>query len=305
MSSVFRLVDWFLPPSMGRHDSLTVQKSRLVVAFTVVSTIWGPIYAALLYGMLDLPRLGHVAVFGVAMSVLVLGALRKTGSFVLAGNLFAAALFVEITWALLLMGGVSSSSILWALLIPIMVTFLAGRISGIAWTAVTISSTLLLFSLESAGVAFPSILTAEQGELLRMVSLIALQIVFLSLCLCHELIQRQAENELELEQEALRELYKSQEIEKKLIAFDIHDGLAQQLVGAMMQLDAGLNQLPESAPAMVALERSRRLLSESVQEARRLIAGIRPPELDEFGLVAAMEYLVEGVRRQHGVNIAL
>src|SRR5690606_19827377 len=40
------------------------------------------------------------------------------------------------------------------------------------------------------------------------------------------------------------------------------------------------------------LDRTARLLRESVSEARRIISGLRPPVLDELGIVAAIEYLV-------------
>jgi signal transduction histidine kinase len=41
-----------------------------------------------------------------------------------------------------------------------------------------------------------------------------------------------------------------------------------------------------------SIDVSRQLLRDSLAEARRLISGLRPPILDEAGVVAALEYLV-------------
>ena len=43
-------------------------------------------------------------------------------------------------------------------------------------------------------------------------------------------------------------------------------------------------------------ERGSRLLREAVNEARRLISGLRPPVIDDLGVVAAVEYLINEAR---------
>jgi PAS domain S-box-containing protein len=105
--------------------------------------------------------------------------------------------------------------------------------------------------------------------------------------------RKQAEAALRKEQRFLRHLIDLQERERKLMAYEIHDGLAQQLTGALFQLQ-GLEIAQEKQDYLAArkmLDDALHLIRESVDEARRLIGGLRPPILDESGIIAAIEYL--------------
>jgi signal transduction histidine kinase len=53
------------------------------------------------------------------------------------------------------------------------------------------------------------------------------------------------------------------------------------------------------------LDQSAALLSRSIDETRRLISGLRPPILDESGILAAVEYLICEYRERSGVDIML
>ncbi len=105
--------------------------------------------------------------------------------------------------------------------------------------------------------------------------------------------RKKAEQALREERRLLKQMLDLQEQERKLVAYEIHDGLAQHLTGALLQLQTA-SQMPDrnSEKANTLLETGMNLLSESVDEARRLIGGLRPPILDELGIVAAVEYLV-------------
>jgi signal transduction histidine kinase len=48
-----------------------------------------------------------------------------------------------------------------------------------------------------------------------------------------------------------------------------------------------------------------RLLRESIEQSRRLVSGLRPPVLDEFGVMPAIEHLLEENRRAMGPTIEL
>lgn len=81
--------------------------------------------------------------------------------------------------------------------------------------------------------------------------------------------------------------------ERQLIAYDIHDGLAQQLAGAIMQFQT-YGHLKRTRPkeAAKAFDAGTTMLHQGHSEARRLISGVRPPILDESGVVAAIAHLV-------------
>ncbi len=121
-----------------------------------------------------------------------------------------------------------------------------------------------------------------------------------------ELEQRVEERTAELakEQRLLKELLELQERERKLVAYEIHDELAQQLTGAQMRFQ-GFTQLCDQVPekAQKAFAGGLRLLGDAISEARRLISGLRPPILDELGVVAAVDYLVHELNEREGLQI--
>jgi signal transduction histidine kinase len=80
--------------------------------------------------------------------------------------------------------------------------------------------------------------------------------------------------------------------EHALLGFELHDGLVQDITGARMQLESLLvNGKIPSGPLRESLARVVDLLRRAVEEARRLIDGLRPPELDEKGLIGAISSL--------------
>ena len=104
--------------------------------------------------------------------------------------------------------------------------------------------------------------------------------------------RKQAEEALKAERQQLVHLLQVQEYERKLIVYEIHDGLVQYATGATMHLGGYLNDR-ENQPASPQLDLVMMLLQRTIQEGRRLINGLRPPILDEEGVVAAIEHLIQ------------
>ncbi len=102
---------------------------------------------------------------------------------------------------------------------------------------------------------------------------------------------KHTEQALTRERNVLRRLLEIQERERRLVSYEIHDGLAQYLAGALMHLQAHEHALPADARAG-EFQQGLRLLQAATEESRRLIGGLRPPALDELGIVAAIESLV-------------
>ncbi len=102
-----------------------------------------------------------------------------------------------------------------------------------------------------------------------------------------------AEDQLQRERNSLRRLLDLQERERRLVSYEIHDGLVQYLTAGIMHLEASASCHDLTQPqARADYERAVALLRESLAEGRRLISGLRPPILDERGVIAALEYLV-------------
>lgn len=123
--------------------------------------------------------------------------------------------------------------------------------------------------------------------------------------ICEDITSRiAAEEAVAQEQQLLRRLLNLHERERRLTAYEIHDGFAQYLTGALYQFQAArqhVEQLPQAARE--DFDQGLRSLSNSIDEARRLINGLRPPILDEAGIVAALEHLMFDIERTGDLRI--
>jgi PAS domain S-box-containing protein len=80
------------------------------------------------------------------------------------------------------------------------------------------------------------------------------------------------------------------EEERRLIAYELHDGLAQMVISTHQHLQAfAARYRPRAHPTRAALDRVLDLARRSVTEIRRVIAGLRPTALDDFGLATALQ----------------
>ena len=109
---------------------------------------------------------------------------------------------------------------------------------------------------------------------------------------------------MERERRTLKHMLRASDHQRQLIAYDIHDGLAQQLTGAIMQFQSYDHlRTAEPAEAQKAFDGGLSLLRQAHAEARRLISGVRPPILDESGVVAAIAHLVHDPAFERGPKI--
>jgi PAS domain S-box-containing protein len=116
--------------------------------------------------------------------------------------------------------------------------------------------------------------------------------------------RKKAQEALERERQSLWHMLQASDYERQTISYDIHDGLAQYLAAANMQLQV-FDGLRESNPkaAKKAYDAATQLVSQSHAEARRLVSEVRPPIIDEIGLETAISHLVHEHRRHGGPNI--
>ena len=106
-------------------------------------------------------------------------------------------------------------------------------------------------------------------------------------------------------QKLLEQLIDAQEEERRVIAYDIHDGLIQMLVGARLHLRnfaADRETRPERAGE--ALNKGISELGAAIVEARRVIEGLRPATLDDLGLAATIGQLAEETQAESGWELA-
>lgn len=99
-----------------------------------------------------------------------------------------------------------------------------------------------------------------------------------------------------------RRVIEAQEAERRRVARELHDGVSQLLASARYRLHALTAGLPAANPladgAQAAVERA-------LGEVRRISHGLRPSELDDLGLAAALRALVADFRTRTGLAVAL
>ena len=116
--------------------------------------------------------------------------------------------------------------------------------------------------------------------------------------------RRQAEEAIQQEQDRLRQLLELHERDRQVLAMELHDEFAQQLTGAMMTLEAAWRMRSTAAErAEEQFQRGTDLLRKGIAYSRRLVGGLRPPSLDEFGLVPAIEHLISQHQAPGGPEI--
>lgn len=89
---------------------------------------------------------------------------------------------------------------------------------------------------------------------------------------------------------ARERLVLAREEERRRLRRDLHDGLGPALAGHLLRLDVLAGRIDGSDQlAARELDQLREDLRDTVAEVRRVVEGLRPPALDELGLVGALE----------------
>lgn len=121
-----------------------------------------------------------------------------------------------------------------------------------------------------------------------------------------ELAALQHERDALLRQRAL--LLRSLELherDRQLLAFEIHDGIVQDMSGVVMLLDSAERDVAFKTPAAEeSFVRAVHTLRESLAEARRFIRGLIPVVLDQAGLIASIENLIRKMTADQGLQVS-
>jgi len=98
----------------------------------------------------------------------------------------------------------------------------------------------------------------------------------------------------------VEQVIEAQELERRRLAGDIHDGISQRLITLSYWLDAASRAVPDDpAAAAEQLGRARELVDLTLQEARAAISGLRPPVLDDLGLAGGLASLARSIPQIH------
>jgi signal transduction histidine kinase len=94
----------------------------------------------------------------------------------------------------------------------------------------------------------------------------------------------------------VEQVIEAQEIERRRLAGDIHDGISQRLITLSYRLDAASRAVPDDPTAAAEqLGMARELVDLTLKEARAAISGLRPPVLDDLGLAGGLASLARSI----------
>jgi signal transduction histidine kinase len=102
-------------------------------------------------------------------------------------------------------------------------------------------------------------------------------------------------------QDSREQVVAAREEERRRLRMDLHDGLGPHLTGITLGLDVASEKVADPDVA-AALESLRGELFDAIGDVRRIVAGLRPPRLDEVGLAGAIAEAVERAARS-GLDI--
>src|SRR5438445_5096503 len=101
-----------------------------------------------------------------------------------------------------------------------------------------------------------------------------------------------------------RRLVEAEEAERRRIARELHDRVGQNLSALNINLDLALGAAGAS-PVRRRIEDSVSLVDATLQSIESVMAELRPPLLDEYGLGAALGWYAEEFSRRTGIAVAL
>lgn len=96
-----------------------------------------------------------------------------------------------------------------------------------------------------------------------------------------------------------------QDMERRKIARELHDGVGQYFSSSKMVVDGVLSGESLSEAQRKALMEAVQLLEQGIAEARTLSYLLHPPLLDEVGFRAAAEWYINGFSQRSAINVEL
>jgi two-component system, NarL family, sensor histidine kinase UhpB len=120
-----------------------------------------------------------------------------------------------------------------------------------------------------------------------------------------ELHQQVQERDV-LRGDLLRRSAEAQEAERKRIARELHDGIGQTFTALALGM-AGVEEmiLRDPIAARAQIINMKEIASRAIAEMRQVVADLRPPQLDDLGLVPALHWLADEWRNRLHLDVRL
>ncbi len=104
----------------------------------------------------------------------------------------------------------------------------------------------------------------------------------------------------------LAAITRSQEEERKRIARDLHDDTVQSLIAIGQRIELARETVVEDPQGTIEqLRELRKMITCTIQSVRQFSRDLRPTALEDLGLVAALQYLVNELAQQDTLQVSL
>lgn len=191
---------------------------------------------------------------------------------------------------LVLAGALRSRAVLWGL------------------TAVLLATTFLVYALQIPAGSFAMKETFFVNRVLDALSLLlvaGMLHLWMGAAAAREAHARivEEQNEKLHATRVARRMVEVQEAERRAVANRLHDLVGQKLAALSLNLNIAKSQLlPEQAARVVGrLDDSLKMIEETTESIRDVMAELRPPVLDDFGLAPVLRWYADEFTRRTGV----
>jgi signal transduction histidine kinase len=131
----------------------------------------------------------------------------------------------------------------------------------------------------------------------------------LGLSVANALLQEQAQEREQVLGELLNQVVGAQEAERRRIARELHDATGQSLTAISLGLrgvEGYLMQMDETGDPRVLIPQVKELRTfgqNALGELRNLISDLRPPQLDDLGLAAALRWYIQAYEKRRAITV--
>jgi signal transduction histidine kinase len=143
----------------------------------------------------------------------------------------------------------------------------------------------------------PFVFTSKELDLLNQIIYIA------AIALDNALMFREIEESHRQLRFLTEKMINIQEEERKRIAADIHDSLAQQLAGIGFKIEYCKELLSNTKPLSSQLNVLTGMVNNAITQSREMISTLRPALIDTSGLIAAIKRLIDNFSTETGILV--
>jgi signal transduction histidine kinase len=116
-------------------------------------------------------------------------------------------------------------------------------------------------------------------------------------------LYQEAQNREKLLGELLQQVVGAQESERQRIARELHDATGQSLTAISLGLRGIEAMVEKDSPVDIRQIRELKVFgTNALGELRQLIADLRPPQLDDLGLVAALQWYIQSFEKRSSIQ---